>query len=417
MRTWITLALSLTLFARIASADVDLLSTATASLKANIETVGDVRYMTAGRHQFRSLWSRDFCYSSRALLEIGEASVVRDQLSLYLKFRRDTDALIPRTLDSIPAQMRVVRQVFSRFLGEPNIPIRPDLKAEYLSENGTAAIDSNILIILTALSYVEATQDFDWWKANESALVEVFRYYDKHKDGPLITQPPYSDWQDSVRRDGKAFLTNLIYWAVLKELVGFPSFAVTQDQVDSVRDAIDATFYDSSTGLYRTMDSGPQVSLEGILLAIDLGFVQGDDATSLFESLQKYPLWTGKPGGPGVPGFVTYPDYPASQISWTSRFVGLGHYHDEIYWSWLLGLSLKTAHRFGDNEAESNLLDALERVTTRDGAVAEIFFPDQELTLWSSSWLTAEKPFSWGSAFIIDALVSPDRPELIPNED
>jgi hypothetical protein len=382
-----------------------LLSCATESLRENIETVGSKRYLTAGRHQFRSLWSRDFCYSTRALLKLGEFDVVRDQLSLYIELRRKKDALIPRAVDSISPKKRVVRQVFARFLGESNYPIEESLHAEYLSENGTAAIDSNILLILAALSYLHTTQDFIWWKQNESVLVEIFKYYDAHKRGALIVQPPYSDWQDSVKREGCAFLTNLFYWAATSELIKFPAFGIQDKEPSELRVAIEITFRDPVTGLFRSMEGREPISIDGNLLALDLEFVRGAEAQGLFESLQMHSLWKGRPGGPPIPGFVTYPDYPKKEVSWTTRLIGLRHYHDEIYWTWLMGLSLKIALRFDDIEKSAELLKALVRTTKRDGAVGEIYAPNPDLALWSSPWLTAEKPFSWGSAYVVDALI------------
>lgn len=378
------------------------------SLESNLEKVGSETYMTAGRNQFRSLWSRDFCYASRGLLVLGQHEVVRDQLTLLLQNRRknsDGSALIPRTLDSIPAKWRVSRVVASRIIPflHRELPLKAFLKPEYLSENGTEAIDSNVLLLMAADFYLEKTGDQSWWSTHRGALLEVFRYYGLRTSAGLIAQPGFSDWQDSVRRSGAVFLTNLLYWHVQSRLLKRREFGITEVQVQNFKQEIEKKFFDKSTGLYRSVENREQISLEGVLMALDLGFVAGDEALQLFRSLQKHALWKSHDG---LPGFATSPDYDSKDVSLPTKWVGLDHYHDRLYWSWLLGYSLKVAIKMGDSTTVQKITSFLESALARDGSIVELYDPENDFKPWSSFWLEAERPFSWGAAFILDALGS-----------
>ena len=148
------------------------------ALSANIETVADQSFLTAGRHQFRSLWTRDFCHAVRGLLILKRTDVVRNQLDLiFLNLRQD--GLVPRTLDSIPAQERVAITVATtaaqNYLPAAlrpglsqsfSIPLSINLKPEYVDENKTESIDGNTLVILASLQYFAATGDEAWLRSH-----------------------------------------------------------------------------------------------------------------------------------------------------------------------------------------------------------------------------------------------------------
>src|SRR5690349_8047136 len=69
---------------------------AQASLQANVVTLESGPYLVAGQHQFRSLWTRDFCFASRGLLLLDRADVVRNHLTALALNRRLKDGLVPR---------------------------------------------------------------------------------------------------------------------------------------------------------------------------------------------------------------------------------------------------------------------------------------------------------------------------------
>jgi hypothetical protein len=382
-------------------------SIARSSLEQNIVHLGDKDYLTAGAHQFKSLWFRDFCYASRGLFAIHRADVVRNQLELFLQNRRTPDGLVPRVMDSMSPRERVsLNTVFQLLSDDRDLPIQLPLAAEYQDEHGTEAIDSNSLFLLTALDYVKNTSDAQWWKKNEPALIEVYQYYKTKMDPAdgLIIQTQYADWQDSVTRNGQTFYTNLIYYVVSKQLSPMKEFGITPAHLGELKNAIYSKFFDEKSGLfksiYREGETLPYLSLDGNLLAIDLGFVTADAAQQLYQHLKQSPLWGGAPQG--TPGFNTWPNYPASWKSPSVRFARLEHYHDSLYWSWLIALSAKTAARMQDPDESKAILQKLTILAARDKAITEIY--SRQLSLFQSWIYRSETPFSWGAGFVLDAL-------------
>lgn len=384
------------------------------SLRHNIYPLKNGEFLAAGAHQFKSLWTRDFCFASRGLLKIGREDVVKRQLSLLLDHVRAEDGLVPRYMGSASHFLRRLTYV----LHLP-IPLRDPLDPEYGPGGGGEgmAIDSNALVILAALDYVDQTGDREFWNRYEDAILRAYRFYEPHLDPAdgLVVQGEFADWQDSVNRSGKTFFVNLLYAVVTERLAGHARFGITQEAIQARRKAITAAFADSASGLYLSIaGDAKHVSLDGNLLAIDLGYHApgSPEAERLYQGLRKHPLWTSR----DLPGFNTVERYPPEWIGSMAKLVNVADYHDDMYWSWLMALSAKTAGRMGDLAERDRILAGIERLARRDGSIVEVFEPQGDHRpvnrLIGVSWLAklgyrlyrAERPFSWGAGLVLDAI-------------
>ncbi len=377
---------------------------AKASLEQNIVNIKSGRYLVAGEHQFSSLWTRDFCFSVKGLLLSGNADVVKSQLNKLIKSKRLQDSLIPRTLDSISAQIRVFVTTTSagRIPMKLISPLRDPLRPEYTDQYGSAAIDSNILFIYAALSYVKYTNDYKWWYDNQKALKQIYDFYLTRIVDGFIYQEKFSDWQDSVNRSGFTFYTNLLYYLVSKDLEDFAYFNVSPKANAILRQKLIQTFYDDKVGIFNGVVGRNLYSLEGNLLAIENNLFENEERTKeLYFSLKKHPLWSDKVD---LPGIATYPNYPSNWVSPFLKFVGLRNYHGAIYWSWLIAYSAKISYLMDDSTEGARILTKLQEVAMRDGAIYEIYRQKDNLPIWNSFLYKSEGPFSWGSGLTIEAL-------------
>lgn len=370
------------------------------ALLTNIVTLPSGSYLAAGQNQFHSLWTRDFCHSVRGLLIIDRDDVVENHLSVLLQNMR-SDGLVPRVLDNRRVQGRVVWQtVRNLFPFLPKLSFNDPLKPEYLDEHGSAAIDSNILLLRAALQFRETDRGRGWWGKHEESLKTVHAYYaDKFRDG-LIYQGPYSDWQDSAKREGPIYLTNLLYFMVCCELqdIGW-DLAFNRQQFGA---KLIETYMDSRDGLFSTLPGSAHIDLEANLFSLGArDFLDADQKSRLWASL-KINLLVSR--SEGTMGSCSYPDYPLSQLAWHVKFAKLHGYHGYLAWSWLIGLALKTAILMGDKEQELKQRRLISLILARDNTVLEIYNPRKEWIGWSSRLISAERPFSWGAAYLVDAL-------------
>ncbi|MFN8369935.1 MAG: hypothetical protein U0T83_04830 [Bacteriovoracaceae bacterium] len=377
---------------------------AKSSLERNIVNIKSGRYLMAGEKQFSSLWTRDFCFAAKGLLFSGNADVVKSQLNKLIKSKRKQDSLIPRTLDSISAQIRVFVTTTSagRIPMQLISPLRDPLRPEYTDQYGSAAIDSNILFLYAALSYVKFTNDYKWWYDNQKALKEIYDFYIPKMKNGFIEQDKFSDWQDSANRSGFTFYTNLLYYIVSKDLEQFSYFGINPNENKLFRQKLIDTFYDENVGIFNGVIGIKLYSLEGNLIAIENNLFEDEEKTrELYLSLKKHNLWSYKVD---LPGIATYPNYPSNWVSPFLKFVGLRNYHGAIYWSWLIAYSAKISYLMNDKNEGQRILNKLQEIALRDGVIYEIYRQNDNLTVWNSFLYKSEGPFSWGSGVTIEAL-------------
>lgn len=381
---------------------------ASEGLLGNVVALSSGPHLSAGRGQFSGLWTRDFCFAAGGLLDLGRGDVVGNHVSTLLAKQRSSDGLVPRLMDSLsPAYLRVVWHCGARFLPAPlrARPLGDVLLAEYQSEHGVEAVDSNLLVLAAALSYVERTSDHAWWRRHERRLVRAYRYYDRLRDSDLVVQAPYSDWQDSARRSGKTFYTNVLYHLVTARLGPSAAFGIDGERARRIRARLRDAFFDSGTGLYRSVQGHPQLSLDGILLALDAELFDAAAASALYAALKRHALWQRH----SIPGWCTTPDYPIQWISIPTKLVGLRHYHDRLRWSWLTALSAKVAAKMNDLTEARRILALLQARVVRDGAVYEVYSPEPPFEPWRSRLYASERHFSWGAGMIVEALAHCSR--------
>jgi len=362
------------------------------SLRNNIVQLKNGLFLSAGSHQFKSFWTRDFCFASRGLLAMGRKDVVKSHLT-YLINNRRADNLVPLYVDSMEPVQRVVADVVFRALRlDFSLPITSDIKPYYLVNNQHEAIDSNLMVLVASYKYFQNTQDSEWFRQNGPTFRKIFDFYNSKKSGGLIVQGVHSDWQDSAKRNGKTFFTNLLYYHVARDY-GFMS----AEQLRVLRNRIVEKFYDRQMGVFVSMEGRRNVSLEGNLWAIEHNLIA--NRKILYNNLKNHQLYKMN----GVPGFATTPSYTNDDTYIQVKLVGLQEYHgDGIYWSWLMAYSAKIAYLMGDQATYTAVYRALNQAVQRDQSVVEIYKNDGAFTQFKSPLYTAESPFSWGAGFVID---------------
>jgi hypothetical protein len=326
------------------------------------------------------LWTRDFCHSVKGLLAAGEMETAESHLSLLLNSLRD-DGLVPRVLDNVPVQFRVAYQAGRKLLPIlPRIAFKEPLKPQYTDEHGSNAYDSNILLVLACRSMPEEFQ-----KKFADKIQKAARWYDdKFVDG-LIWQKPFSDWQDTTKREGHTFLLNLFYYEA------FPS--------EELKQKIKSAFWNGS--VFLSQKGYEVVSIEGNLFALlSKTFLIDSEKQTLWNNLKQHPLITID----GAIGRCSHPDWPSSDLAFHIKLAGLNLYHGSMTWSWIMGLGLKVSLEMKDSEFSVKQLSHISRLVEKHGEVGEIYDPSTNFLHWKSWLLEAEHPFAWGSAYLVDAL-------------
>lgn len=380
----------------------DLLKICAESLRANIVTLPSGKYLAAGAHQFRTLWTRDFCHAVGGLLAIGEEQVARDHLS-YLLANLRADGLVPRVVDNRLVQFRVAWQSTRKLVPIlPALSFNEPLRPQYIDEHGSNAVDSNLLVLLACLKLRERAQGPAWWEQHQHQLKRAWHWYDHQLRDGLIWQAPFADWQDSAKREGFTFLTNLLYFITgerLRQLGWSVGFETTV-----LRERLQRDFLDAATGVYRSLMGSPVVSVEGNLIALDVDeFLAAAQKAQVWKALRQHELLV---SAGGVIGRCGTPEWPRAEIAWHVKLARLERYHGALAWSWLMGLGLKVGAQMEDHEFVALQREKIRELLERDENVVEIYDPEKNWRPWQSWLLSAERPFSWGAGQLIEGLIN-----------
>lgn len=366
------------------------------SLETNIVKLDKGLFLSAGAHQFKSFWTRDFCFSSRGLLAINRGDVVKNHLTYLINNRRNDD-LVPLYVDSIQPINRVVTDVLFKAvrLNNASLPITNDIKPYYLVNNQYEAIDSNLMVLYAAQLYAKETRNTAWFNSHQASFRKIFDFYKTKKFAGLIRQNEHADWQDSARRKGFTLFTNLLYYHMAREY----KFMNDADLLQ-LKNKIVEVFYDKKMGVFLSMAGRNNVSLEGNLWAIEHNLIANPEI--LYSNLTNHPLYTKYK----IPGFATYPSYTKDDTYIQVKVVGLQEYHGNLYWSWLIAYAAKIAHKMNDIPTYNRIYANLNEMLQRDQAVYEVYNNNQNMAPLKTLFYKSESPFSWGSAFVLDMVRS-----------
>lgn len=371
----------------------DFISKLTADIEKNIIKTLEGEFVQAGSNQFQSFWTRDFCFAALGLLEVKKYEVVRNHLQKLLD-SLNAQGLVPRILESSNSKKTVILSTIFRFLpyGLRKSKHNKKLIAEHFGEHGTLSIDSNSLVIFLSFQYAKKSGDLEFLEMNKEKLLKCIEFYKSKLDDQLIVQAEFEDWQDSASRSGKMFYTNLLYYLALKELVAHEFLNFDLEELEL---KIKETFY--REGLYRTTDQGSHCGAESNYLALTFDFHPLEDQKNLYERLEQSAL-----NQNSLP-ICSTPHYPASDISWTCKIVGLARYHDEMVWSWIVGLKLRSQRKLKLETEANQLIKTLEELYRRDGTIFEVYHP-KTTEIYQTLLYRSESPFSWGIGINLWAL-------------
>ncbi len=373
---------------------------AAASLRANILTLPSGKYVTAGQNQFLTLWTRDFCHAVRGLLAIGEDEVVKNHLGYLLKSLRK-DGLVPRVVDNHIVQFRVVYQSARKLLPfMPKLSFKEPLRPQYVDEHGSHAVDSNLLLILACIQVYHRPGGKEFWNLHELQLRKVWQWYHGRFHEGLITQTAFADWQDSAKREGKAFLTNLFYFLAATRLrqIGWN----VDVNLEEFKQKIQSKFFNQEQGIFMSLEGYPQVSVEGNLFALETSdFLNDEQRKNLWAALKNHSVVAMD----GVIGRCGYPNWPIEDQAFHFKIAHLNHYHGDLTWSWLMGLGLKVCKIMKDENMIIKQMDHVTRLLERDQVVIEVYDPEKDFEGWGSKVIQAERPFAWGSGYLVEALL------------
>jgi hypothetical protein len=364
----------------------------------NIVENNGTKGFRAGSSVYANFWSRDFLYSAPFLMKNKKwRDAVAQHTFLILKYMRRKDHMMPKEIDTMNPDWRVVRGTFRTLfgMGPEKIPMNGKWVVFYTDTIGSDAIDTNLLTINSVIELSKYDDYNNIIMEKKKDILNGMKYYDKYINDGLIYQMEFSDFQDSSSRKGATFLTNLLYWKVLKGLE--ENGLVQGGKADQVKNKIKETFWIEKLGLYRGIKNRKYMNIDASLLAVYWDF---ETSQTYWNSIKNYKPWW-KNNYPGPP---TVPEQPYFEKSINVRIAGVSGYHDKYIWSWVLGLATTIACRMKDRAMAEKLLGMSKIIVERDKTVYDSYeYRDGSIYQVKTYAFRAEHDWTWGASFILES--------------
>lgn len=400
-------------------------------IEKNIIHHNNKSIFTAGQSIYYALCTRDFLYSVPILMKDPiYIKPIKDTIELILS-KKTKNNLLPRVIDTMNFEWRIFRSSIRSFfnLKPEQISHKGSWKPIYKNHGGVSdAIDTNLLMVNAVLELC----------VNNLLSIEIvhvaslLNYYADliDKNTGLIVQKSFSDWKDSISRKGIAFLTNILYWKVLKMIYSLETDnlesikSLLRDEIstpEKISKTIHQIFYKDSVYYSIYVNKNIQKNYQGIeyygvdenLLAIEWSFVTGEDAVSLFRGiLEKTSNKVDKTFfGPPVS-----PEYPWFQKSTFMKpnhvyYAGIQGYHDRYIWSWVTALAAKTAFELGFIKEGRKLFEKIKIIIERDQTVYNSYCFENDgsskegtIVQVKTRAFRSEHDWLWGSVYVLDML-------------
>jgi GH15 family glucan-1,4-alpha-glucosidase len=369
------------------------------------------RVLVAGVRNFREPWARDFGFASFGLLAIDEIKAARECLEVFLYYQKD-DGQFPVKIHSTGIPSRYLHSLLRR-----EQPITAPLRPKYISGHNTISLDGTGLLVIAALNYIETTGDEDFAQEYWLALKKAVNWLERFaltEDG-LLHQGGYSDWADSINRQGRVLYTNVIYWKALKEMAaaariyGNPGDRnYFKARSEMVKHSILDHFWREDLGYFVTNYLFDNLNSSGNLMAIAWDLVPDGQATLILDVMQSHGMANPVPTKP------VHRPYPRRYIAFENRFGGIGHYHTNAAWLWLGAWHVVALAHIGQLEQARQHLDRMADVIVKDGQVHEVYGDDGKYL--SSFWYTSEAPLTWSAGLFVYAYkyLQERQPEMGP---
>jgi len=278
--------------------------------------------LCAGVRNFREPWARDFGFASFGLLELGEYTVVRESLEVFL-LNQKPSGQFPVKIHSTNFLDRYLHSLLGR-----EQPIDAPIRPKYITAHNTVSLDGNALLIIALLNYAQRSDDHKFakqhWRALKQAVAWLENYAPDH-DG-LLHQSPFADWADSVARAGRVLYTNVLYWKALNDLAdaaahyGFENDRRTfETKAHHIKDAVNNYFWREDLGYYVTSQLCDNLSSSGNLLAVAWGMSSTRQAHSILDKMEAFKM------ADPVPTQVVHRAYPSKFIAIENRLGGIGY--------------------------------------------------------------------------------------------
>ncbi|RAP24112.1 hypothetical protein DID73_01725 [Candidatus Marinamargulisbacteria bacterium SCGC AG-343-K17] len=345
--------------------------------------------INAGQTHFSDVWVRDSSFAGWGALSLGDTTIVQNFLL--------------HTLDNMNEKGQCPLRIGQKYFLLKYIGLKGPQGPTYIEDKYVSIpMDSNALIIILFLKYINETGDQNLAGKYYYKLKQAIAWYENYLKNDLINEGPYAGWADSVKKRGHVLYSNALYF---EALVSMQKIATTlgnnsdirqfDESSKKVKDAINKTFW-NGTYLNDWVDgkkTKTTLSIEGNMLAILFNITDADQTKKIINYILENNVITEF----GCP--VVHKNYDWNDVYPPFLFIGLKDYHNGLIWFWVSCIASIALYNSGYKEDAVELLNKISQKINRDDSVYEVYTkkgnPVKRL------FYKSEEGFAWSAGLFV----------------
>ncbi|MCX8146905.1 MAG: GH116 family glycosyl hydrolase [Candidatus Woesearchaeota archaeon] len=351
----------------------------------------------AGLRRFDDYWARDSFFASFGALSIKDFSVVKRNLGLFLKYKKE-DGQLPRRIDR--------HVVFLKYLKIPKFLVRrKKLMPKYTTSLGYCySVDQNSLFVIALLEYVKKTGDVDFLKKTYKEAKQIIDWNfsnDRERD-LLLEEGFFANWEDTIFWRGKLFYTNILHYKALLDFSELSAIVGDEenkkryyDIAEKVKSRINRSFWHYEYYIkskVRKWKHAKYFCIDANLLSIVFGIADREKTMHILKYIKKFNL------DEKIPMRSTYPRYPLWRNSPARLVLFSAGYHDVFGWIWISCLYALALHKIGMKKEALCYLNKTANKINEFNGVYEVYSNGRPV---DKILFKSDYPFAWSAGMFI----------------
>jgi len=340
----------------------------------------------AGIKHFDNYWARDIFFSSLGALTLKDYSIVKKNLSLFLKYIK-IDGQLPLRINNYFIWLHVLQ-----------IPLLDIIKiknksARYTEDKlGHVTVDQNSLFIIALAEYIKKTRDSKFLKKNYSKIKKIMDW----NGSELIREDSYANWADSIKKRGYVLYTNVLH---CKALYDFYKLSKDKNYLKlhkKIKDEINKKFWNGKYYVdFIDEKKYNYLSTDGNILGILFDIFPKNREKIIINYIEKRKT-----------DFISvaYPKYKKSLVFFPFIFLNMYDYHNMV-WIWLDSLYALVLYKNNYKKKSLELIKKISGLIVKYKNVYEVYEKkNNEYVPVNRFFYKSEVPFAWSSGLFIYAL-------------
>lgn len=347
--------------------------------------------IVASADHYDDFWARDAFFASWGVMAAGDTGRAQSLCRLFARHQK-ANGHIARRLDQ--------SHVWLKYLGVRVARVCP--RPKYAGAYGWAALDPNLLFVITCGKVYDETRDAQFLADLFPAMTRAMAWLARYERGGLLHERMFANWMDTIVKIGHVLYTNALYAEAVRSYAAAcramsreADAARYRRKHDTLVAKINARFWNGThyDDWITSSRRHHYFSSDGNVLALLFHIADDAQVAHIIRYIEIHHMDV-------IPLTTNYPSYPWWRVAMRMYAVGMpGYQNNHAAWTWIGSLYAIALHERGYSHKARMIYDRITAHIVRHNMIYELYdrrgMPYRGW-LWKSAGI-----FAWGAGLYL----------------